>query len=148
MVVSAQCLSLVAFMLSWGWSLSFFVGLCAMIFQFILFCCVVYPGVLWGFVVTSLIAAGCNFYAGYAIMNTIGEGGIYYCSYMLSIENMCDNIRPFMAKYSYFGGALWTLIAILDVAYLLKKEEEEEDKTDDEVAPVAVPASEENDTKV
>ena len=66
---------------------------------------------------------------------------------MFSIEDMCDNIRPSMATYSYFGGAFWTLIAILDMAYLLKKDEEE-DKTDDEVAPVAVPATEEKITNV
>lgn len=137
LVIAPQILSIVAFLISFGWYMSWWVGMVVMTIQQVLWCTKCKP-LFWVLIPISLVAAALNFYAGYAMVNTTTWD---FCWPMFTIEYACNDLRLAYSIMSYISGGLWTISAILNLFFVLKKDEDEEDKEEEAVA-VAVQASE------
>lgn len=137
LVITPQILSIVAFLISFGWYAPWWVGMVVMIIQQVLWCTKCKP-LFWVLVPFSLVAAALNFYTGYAMVNTVTPD---FCWPMFTIEYMCNDARLAVSIMSYISGGLWVISAILNLIFVLKDDDDEEEakeEDDDEAVAVAV----------
>ncbi len=139
LIITPQALSIFAFLISFGWGWPWLMGLVVMIIQQVLYCTKVPKALIWVLVFISLIPAALNFYAGYAIMNTVTPG---FCWPFFSIELQCNDGRRTVGILSYVSGVLWVICGVLDLVYVLLFGDDDEGEEDEAVAAVAVKVSE------
>jgi len=138
LVMTAQLLSIVAFLLSFGWIWTYVVGFCVMLVQQLLWCCPIDKRIFWFLGITSLVASGMNLYVGFAMMNTTSDA----CFPIFTIDAMCNDMRTFVGACNYASGGLWLIAAVLDLRFISRKQDDEEDAGKiAEAEGVPVPAS-------
>lgn len=116
LVVASQFLSIAAFVISFSWWVSFFLGLATMV-AYQAYCCY-RPTKLYLFVLSlvSLVVAVTLLYAGIDLLsNTTAD----FCWSFFSLELTCNDARTTYAAFSFCAAVLWIAAGICTFAFVM-----------------------------